>query len=388
MIIGDLDPAFLAGLAREVLGAPAAELAEWAIAPVSYRVINRVTAGLYSISGTANDRGDLRPWSIFLKIIQNTGADAASSFNPSTNPGDWNYWQREALVYESNLLRSLPAALHVPRCYAVSRPAADTCWLWMEHILGLPATAWPLERFGPAAARLGQFQGQYAAQPPQPQPAWLSHRWLRAWVPSQPAAAIELVADPAAWQHPLIRSHMPPGSAQAALTLWDERDSLLTIAEQLPQTLCHLDFWPHNLFSRATADGLDQTVLLDWSQTGLGAFGEDIANLVLDSVWMLCVGRDDVKRLEEIALGGYIAGLQQAGWAHDPRLIELGYALTGALRFGLLAGSLLQLIHDESQHDEIARRYGQPFEHVIAQRAAVVSHGLTLASRARRLLAN
>ena len=49
----------------------------------------------------------------------------------------------------------------------------------------------------------------------------------------------------------------------------------------MPPTVCHLDVHPHNLFD---GDGVDDTVLVDWAFVGIGALGEDPANLIVDAV--------------------------------------------------------------------------------------------------------
>lgn len=82
----------------------------------------------------------------------------------------------------------------------------------------------------------------------------------------------------------------------------------LTVAEAAGRTPCHLDARPANLIDR---DGT--LVLLDWSFTGDGAIGKDVANLIIDS----CTdGLTDAALLPEIAgsvTRGYLTGLRDAG---------------------------------------------------------------------------
>jgi aminoglycoside/choline kinase family phosphotransferase len=110
--------------------------------------------------------------------------------------------------------------------------------------------------------------------------------------------------NPAAWRHPRLPAALKPAMAEAVLRLWDERTLLLDSIEQLPQTLCHLDFWPPNLFARGRDDGQEQTVLLDWSHVGLGAYAEDIANLALDSGWMFWVDHSALAEFEQLVWTG------------------------------------------------------------------------------------
>ena len=376
-----LDPRTLADVVRRALGAPEAQVETWLVERLPYRVINRVTAGLYRVGGAARAGGEPRAWTVFLKELRHLPPDAGSSFNPSDDPAHWNYWRREALVYQSGLLDGLPPELAAPRCYAVAEPAPETLWLWLEDIAGARASEWPLERYGLAARHLGLFQAA-AAPPALP---WLTRRWLRAWVPDDPAGQPDLAGDPRAWQHPLIAGIAPPDAAERVLRLRQEREALLQTAERLPQTLCHLDFWPPNLFACRTPDGRDQTVLIDWSQTGAGARGEDPANLLLDSVWMGWVAPERLAELERLVYAGYLDGLRAGGWRGDPREVRLAFTLTCGLRFGLLADAMLRQVHSPEQHEPIARNHGRPFARVAAQRAAAVAYALDLAAEMRTL---
>lgn len=375
-----IDPQLLVGVLRRALDAPEAQLEDWRAEALPYRVINRVTAGLYRVSGTARVGGLAQPWSVFLKLLRHLPPAADSNFNPSDDPAHWNYWRREALVYQSGLLEHLPPGLAAPRCYGVDQPAPDTLWLWLEDIAGQRASAWPLERFGLAARHLGLFQA--AAAPEQP---WLSRGWLRAWVPDDPGAQPDLAADPAAWHHPLIAAHIPPDAAARVRWLRQHRAALLQLAEQQPPTLCHLDFWPPNLFARRDQAGQEQTVLIDWSQSGPGARGEDIANLPFDSVWMGWVAPEHLPALERLVYAGYLEGLRAGGWPGDARQVRLVFALTAGLRFGLMANALLRQVHDPAQHAGLAQRYGRPFAQTAAWRAAAVGRALDLSAELETL---
>ncbi len=103
---------------------------------------------------------------------------------------------------------------------------------------------------------------------------------------------------------------------------------------QSTHTLCHFDITPNNLFSRRNADGNDQTVLIDWSFVGYGVLGEDIINLVLDSVFLLFVNGSSLIPLEKLVLEGYLTGLRSAGWNGDERVVRFTYTALAALHFG------------------------------------------------------
>jgi hypothetical protein len=381
----DLDPTTVAAVVREIIGDTTAQLLHWSARPIRYQVINRSTAGLYRVTGSAQGGDRIHSWSVFLKLLRHISPDPTTRFNSSVEPGDWSYWRREAEVYSSALLADLPPGLAAPRCYAITGPAHDQLWLWLEDIHGQPGTIWPLERFALAATHLGRRQGDYLTRARSFDAPWLSRGWLRAWVPDAIAGHITLAREPAAWHHPLVAPLFPASLADSVLRLWEDSALLLTEVEQLPQTLCHLDVWPPNLFAHPAVGG-EETVLVDWSQVGPGAPGEDIANLVLDSVWMQQVGEEHLNSLETLALEGYLEGLWRAGWHGPDQLVRFGYAATAALRFGLLAGAVLDQARRSELHAGMEKRYSRPIGQVLAARAAVVTQSLRLADAARALL--
>jgi hypothetical protein len=368
---------------RRALRDPAAALADWTATPLAHRVINQVTGGLWRVSGSALVAGTPVAWSLVLKLLR-LATDAASDFTPSTTPGHWNYWRREALAYTTGLLDDLPVGLVAPRCLLVTEPATDEVWLWLEDIAGRSAMEWPIARFELAARQFGQFQGMYAVgHQPLPEETWLSRDWLRAWVPDEAGVALDLVHDPAAWRHPLLRDLLPADAATTVAWLWQERDALIARVERAPRTLCHFDLWPRNLFSRSNAQTGDETVLLDWSQVGIGGLAEDCANLVCDSVWMQTVDGQALPAFERAILAGYQAGLRSAGWTRDWQEVYAVYATVAALRFGLLAGRVLAAARDERGYAELERRYQRPAQAIVSDRALVVAHALALALELR-----
>jgi hypothetical protein len=71
----------------------------------------------------------------------------------------------------------------------------------------------------------------------------------------------------------------------------------------------------------ATGSGVG---LIDWSFSGDGAIGEDIGNLVPDSIFDLQVDALELPRLEALLPAAYLSGLRAAGWSGDDRLVMLG----------------------------------------------------------------
>jgi hypothetical protein len=108
--------------------------------------------------------------------------------------------------------------------------------------------------------------------------------------------------------------------------------------------LCHLDVWPANLI----AEGAATTVLLDWAFTGEGGLGEDLANLIVDSV---TDGLMDAALLPEIdarATDAYLAGLREGGWAGSPDVVRRSIAAHGAAKYSWFGPAVLgRVVRDQ-----------------------------------------
>jgi thiamine kinase-like enzyme len=178
-----------------------------------------------------------------------------------------------------------------------------------------------------------------------------------------------LLDDDETWAHPVVRENFPPGLREAVQLVHASRERLYQISESLPRTLCHLDFWPKNLLRRA--DG--QIVLLDRAFAGVGAIGEDPGNLVPDSVFDHFIPAAEMPDLEQAVFEGYLAGLREAGWEDDPRLVRLGM-WSSAVKYDWLAALTLSQVSLERQY-----RYGGGGE---------VDAGFKFRERSRALLFN
>lgn len=381
-----IDRARIDELARLIVDDRAATVESWDVAPLTHRVINLTTSGLFRVHGTANVHNERRGWSVVLKVLHCPPHDESSAFNASDDPAHWNYWRREALIYASDLLHDLPPGLAVPRCYAIDEPAPDTIWLWIEEIVGRPAADWPIDRFQQATYALGQMQGALIDDDRLRTTPWLTRHWLRDWLIQPTDLHVDLLDDPAAWDHPLLAPFFTPGMADAVHRLWNHRQALLDAVGHMPRTLCHYDLWPTNLFDRGRPDGSAETVLIDWSMSGPGAIGEDIANLMHDSIWMLRLPATVLPVFAPAIVEGYLGGLRQAGFRGDDRIVRFVISAVGALRFGLFAGLLLHQAHTPDQYPIKEQRYQRPIAAILGPRAATVAHALGLSEQALALL--
>jgi hypothetical protein len=330
---------------------------------------------VYRFSGQGREQERKNSWSLILKTIQPVGG--------GTQVSAWNYYRREPDAYQSGWLDDLPGGLAAPRCFGVVEHPDDTCWIWLEDVADEVGSHWPLEQYGVVARHVGQFNGAYLVDRPMPSWTWLSSGWWRKYI-AESAPAIPLIRD--SLDHPLVRRGWPGDASARLFRLWEERNLHLDALDRLPQTLCHLDLFRRNLFARKTVDGDDQTIVIDWSYTGRGAIGQELASLVLAGVAFNEVDFSQAQALEDIVFEGYLEGLHQAGWRGDPRQVRLGYtAASLRYRFAEL-GDAMSLLLDESQHAWAERVFGRPVEEVQDHWAQVGNLVDSLTAEARELM--
>jgi hypothetical protein len=170
----------------------------------------------------------------------------------SSEPRHWNYWRREALVYETRLPARL--GLCAPRLLSAPVVSEGAVELRLEWVDGRHGGALTLDDLEAAAAALGRAQGA----PSPPAEAWLSRGFLRDYSGTR-AVDWSLLDDDAAWAQPIMRAHFPPALRAGLVALRARRERLLGLMERLPRTLCHLDVWPLNLIRRPDGESCCST---------------------------------------------------------------------------------------------------------------------------------
>jgi hypothetical protein len=303
--------------ARDVLGT-----GRTAAEPLVHNPWNGVTAGVWRVR--AGDR------TAVLKVLTRT-KETDGHWAASDNPRHWNYWRREAHVYESGLAQVWqPYGIRAPRLLAsVERPDGDVA-LWLEDVPGEPGTSWPLARHIEHARRLGVAQG--AARPPDE--PWLSRRFLRDYIGGKNLGQ-DLLDDDEAWRQPLVRDHFPAGLRRDMVRLHHDRDWFLDVMESLPRAFGHLDQWPANVRAHGP-----HSVLFDWAFAGDGALGEDLGNYLPDSVFDLFVSADRLPEYAVAAYEAYLHGLRESGWRGDEHLVRLAVCASAVKYDWLTAGML------------------------------------------------
>lgn len=301
------------------------------------------------------------------RVGSDTGAAVLKLAIPNDEPATgWNHWRREPLAYRDGFVEEYLADsdLTAPRLlHAVTRDDA-AIELWLEDVDGVPGEHWDLAELGRFATRLGALQAHWTH--PTATPPWLSRRFLRHYTDvNQPVEAVD-------WDQPLAAAVWPPSLRTGLRRLWQRRAELLARAEALPSTVCHLDVWPKNLFER---DG--RTVLIDWAFVGHGAVGEDVGNLIPDTV---LDGLFDVADLDEIhhtVTDAYLTGHRDGGGTVSESTLRQAIAITGAAKYTWLAPRMLTSLaagrtpgsanyDPDSDTEEILNRRRPVFELIVA----------------------
>jgi hypothetical protein len=245
-----------------------------------------------------------------LKLVYHE-PDGHPRWPAAADPEHPYYWRREVCAYESGFLERLPGGVRAPQCRGCFERTDGSAALWLE---ALPTTTWTIDGYGRAARVTGRMQGAVAATLPHER--WLSRRWLRAYLD-------------------LRRELTGPRS--------EEQEAMLRAVEAGPQTFCHLDFYPENLFG----DG-DEPILVDWAYCGIGAIGEDPGNFVPDALLDGLVNAEQADELERAVWEGYRAGLADAGWAGDERTVRFAFCATPWLKYQWVPPALASWALDDA----------------------------------------
>jgi len=282
--------------------------------PLAHNTNSQVTRGIWRVRGP---RG-----STVLKVI-GPARGGLAHWAGGDEPAHWHFWRREADLYGS-WLEALDGPVRAPRLF--ERVERDgEIGLWLED-MGAGA-GWTASSLAVAGRRLGAWQGALAVAPPGV--ASLSRGFLRAYTLSRPV-------EPFDWDEPRAAAVWPEPLRRGLRRMWERRAALVAAVEACPRVLCHLDVWPVNMFERP-----DALVLADWAFAGDGALGEDLGNLIPDSLFDGVVRTGNVPGFAEELVGAYLAGLGGAGWHGDPDAVRRAVAAAAAAKYTWLAPRML-----------------------------------------------
>jgi hypothetical protein len=347
-----IDPTLLAPLVRQATGREDLRLEGWQVQSISGGT--EQGSGLFCLCGDGFSAGENVPWSMVLKIIWPGPGN-------STSPQASHYWQREPRFYQSGILADLPGGLRAPQCYAaLERP--DGFWLFLEDVHDLynlpqPDHGWPFAYYHTAARCLGQFNGAYLTGKLIPEAEWIPRQWLRTYIEeAAPNAGLFFRSQ----DNPFFRRAYSAAPAGLIRKAWDGRYEILDALERLPQVFCHQDAFCRNLFAQHAPNGRDQLVGVDWSYAGRAPLGSELGVLVGASMFFGTIPFSEGDRLEQLAMEGYLAGLEDAGWRGNPDLVRFGYIASHFWRnhFGVGMGEAFPAVMDERYHPFVLQAFG------------------------------
>ena len=358
------DAAKIERVAQAALRDAHAQVASWDRTPLSWLAIAPTTAELNRYSGTTTDG---RSWSAIQKVLRRAQSNWAAD------------WRREADVYGSGFLDTLPPGIGAPRVYAIDDEEAQVS-LWLEDVVETVPT-WPLARYAVAARDLGRFNGSYLAGRPRPSSPHLDTNWLAGWVAMASKHFFEILDDPGITGHELVRSAVPRSWLDRMRAVHGNQARLIAALDDLPGTVSHLDAWRANLIAR-DKDGATETVAIDWSLLGLAPAGQEIAVFVTGPRLWLSLDRTDADAIGELAFRSYVDGLRDAGWSGTLADVRLAYAASVALWAVTPMPLWLRWFTLPERREWLERKFGMTLEKAAKPFGSFIGFALDLADEA------
>jgi len=371
-------------------GDGALELLEW---QVQLLTGGSTAAGIYRVSGTAHDRGQIAEWSLVLKCIPAPTSEHGPILVTSDDPSSPGYWKREYLIYTSGLLDNLCPGFAAVRCL-LAEEKADACWLWFEDLGILNDYQWPVAEFEMAARHLGSFNGMWMAQRKLPEFDWLNTsilpvRFTEAQLTEE---ALRRIAEEFR-ENPSLEKVWSDELIAGSWTLLVDRNRFLAAQQRLPKTFLHIDASRKNLHlcSRSSGSAPEQspgemtTVAIDWGFAGIGVVGCDLSFLIFGSARWFALEPAQIPEADARAFRSYLDGVYSSGWQGDARLVRLGYLLTTVTRFGPI-WTILYGNQKEMWAKRLTAWFGRPVEDVLLRWSQVNHYVVDYASEARALM--
>ncbi|WP_167859457.1 phosphotransferase family protein [Paenibacillus cymbidii] len=223
----------------------------------------------------------------------------------------------------------------------------------------------------------GSFQGRMIKEKRNHSEPWFTQEWLRSKV-LENTDGMPIIFDENVWKVDLVLETVPTQIKDSARLIWKNREKLLRLLDGMSKTVCHFDIWPPNLFARSGPSGQEQTIIIDWSSVGWGVPGEDIGNLIPDSILSPNQIRvSDLEQFEQVVIAGYLRGLQESDWEGDKDSVFVAYVITTFLAWGLpLLKWILEISSDKEKYEELSKRWGLLIQEIISLRVIVIKYFL------------
>jgi len=339
---------------------------------------------VFRVTGSSNTghRGTRR-WTVIIKVLSLEKLDFQST---SSDARSWDYWKREWHAYRSDWLHRHHGTLIAPRCFGsgevrLGKSEGEMAWIAMTDLTSSQHRPWTLTSFRTVASHLGTFNGRYLDPAGQPADPWISRDWLRGWS-EQAAPFINQLSSANA--HSDAKRIFTADLVDDLIRTWDERESLHTALAELPQTFCHNDAFPRNVFLASPRGA--QSAAIDWAFCGLAPIGQELSALVGVSQTFMEIPRRCWDDLEQSCLDGYLSGLQLSTGGRSAD-VRAGYVLSSALRLGIGSIPPLFALTMNPQHRNLVHRlFACPYETWIDHAAAVMRFQQRVMRRARTLI--
>lgn len=346
--------------------------------------------------------------SMVLKTLSPKGEVVVPHWTTSNDADHWNLWNRELLAYTSGLVRQFDIGgapgdslgVRAPTLLGRIDNSDGSVTLCLEDVDGRTGAALTRDDHQRIARRLGRSQGTLRgrmkpvdtgpshsdARPHSGDSGFWQAPWLsRSWVEKYATTRLrndDIYRDTQAWEHPVVVEGFGDGRHEMRRRygeLYRHCDRWFDTLRSLPQTLCHLDFWPNNAI--ASNDGSD--VMVDWAFVGWGAIGEDPGNWVPDSVFDHFVEPDEIRSFESAVTDAYLSGLAEVGCDAPEDLVRLGM-MASAVKYIWLPGLMVERA-DHSGPTAYGGQEGFDLVEVFARRAPMLMRLLEWIDEAERL---
>lgn len=372
----------------------------WQSERLDWAAINPTTSGLFRFTGTADSGANHDiPWMAVLKVVTAVDLSGTPLENGySREPGDWNYWKREFLVYGSGITSAYRRPLVPVRCLHTVERRGDQVWLWLEALEGAqPRKPWSVSELASAAYDIGAFSAQGVdlvtglSDTP-----WVARSWLRGWVQSGFAMGARHAAEHGTcWTNSRLAGSVDASTAARYRDVVAGADQLLETLETLPTTVAHHDLQGSNLFRGQTAGGEPATIAIDWSFLGISPVGADLGHHIGGAVIQWQVSPTDLAAHRVASTEAYLRGLRSFGWDGDPRTTSSAAAATAGLQVSAFRGAEAAWLCDDwpvedetdrSWPDELAARCKTTVEDALRAWAANLEFALKMAIDGMALL--
>jgi hypothetical protein len=264
----------------------------------------------------------------------------------------------------------------------------DGAWLWIEYIREATGKQWSLDYFHRTALQLGRFQGAYLCGTPLPEQPWLCGPFFGiGWAEQNGwSGFMSPEFEQNAWKLPIAQGSLNDKQKLRLLQLIVENLRFDLVNLRLPQVLCHNDVHRKNLMWAASSQtGKKELVVLDWTFTGPGAAGNDLGQLLGNSLYFFDYDPGDAETLEIALLEGYLAGIADSGAELDPLFVRLGYLISLSFFMEYLPGwTPLRLPPDTEEN--IQDMNGHSAKEVLASWVTLNDLCLDRADEARSLI--